>query len=149
MAFLGKMYLEGSDVVEQNNDTAFTYFKKAADLGNPVGQSGLGLMYLHGKGVSKEYKKAFDYFKKAAEQNWVDGQLQLGNMYYNGLGVNPDYKMAVKYFNMASQSGHILAFYNLADMHATGKPQKYVDDIFSVHSKCFMYPQKLNFTKRK
>lgn len=41
-------------------------------------------------------------------------------MYYNGLGVSPDYKMAVKYFNLASQSGHILAFYNLADMHATG-----------------------------
>jgi TPR repeat protein len=38
MAFLGKIYLEGSDVVEQNNDTAFAYFKKAADLGNPVGQ---------------------------------------------------------------------------------------------------------------
>ena len=41
-------------------------------------------------------------------------------MYYNGLGVSVDYKMAVKYFNLASQSGHILAFYNLADMHATG-----------------------------
>ena len=103
MAFLGKIYLEGSDVVEQNNDTAFAYFKKAADLGNPVGQSGLGLMFLNGKGVGKDYKKAFEYFKKAAEQNWVDGQLQLGNMYYNGLGVAPDYKMAVKYFNLASQ----------------------------------------------
>ena len=31
-----------------------------------------------------------------------------------------DYKMAIKYFNLASQSGHLLAFYNLADMHATG-----------------------------
>ena len=41
-------------------------------------------------------------------------------MFYNGLGVPVDYKMAVKYFNLASQSGHILAFYNLADMHATG-----------------------------
>merc|ERR1719188_2054952 len=89
-------------------------------MNNPVGQSGLGLMYLHGKGVAKDYKKAFDYFKKAAEQSWVDGQLQLGNMYYNGLGVSVDYKMAVKYFNLASQSGHILAFFNLADMHATG-----------------------------
>jgi TPR repeat protein len=49
MAFLGKIYLEGSDIVQQNNDTAFAYFKKAADLGNPVGQSGLGLMYLNGK----------------------------------------------------------------------------------------------------
>ena len=31
-----------------------------------------------------------------------------------------DYKMAVKYFNLASQSGHMLAFYNLGQMHATG-----------------------------
>ncbi len=31
-----------------------------------------------------------------------------------------DYKMALKYFNLASQSGHVLAFYNLAQMHATG-----------------------------
>ncbi len=28
--------------------------------------------------------------------------------------------MALKYFNLASQSGHVLAFYNLAQMHATG-----------------------------
>lgn len=89
-------------------------------MNNPVGQSGLGLMYLQGKGVGKDYKKAFDYFRKAAEQNWVDGQLQLGNMYYEGLGVATDYKMAVKYFNLASQSGHVLAFHKLADMHATG-----------------------------
>ena len=33
-------------------------------LGNPVGQSGLGLMHLHGKGVPKDYKKALDYFQK-------------------------------------------------------------------------------------
>ena len=44
------MYSEGTDVVKQNNDTAFQYFKKAADKGNPVGQSGLGLLYLYGKG---------------------------------------------------------------------------------------------------
>lgn len=37
-----------------------------------------------------------------------------------GIGVRRDYKMAVKYFNLASQGGHILAFYNLAQMHATG-----------------------------
>ena len=45
---------------------------------NPVGQSGLGLMYLHGKGVKKDYKKALEFFKMAADQSWVDGQLQLG-----------------------------------------------------------------------
>ncbi|MBN3312648.1 SE1L1 protein, partial [Atractosteus spatula] len=120
MAFLGKMYSEGSDAVPQNNETALQYFKKAADLGNPVGQSGLGMAYLYGRGVPVNYDLALKYFQKAAEQGWVDGQLQLGTMYYNGIGVKRDYKQALKYFNLASQAGHILAFYNLAQMHATG-----------------------------
>lgn len=37
-----------------------------------------------------------------------------------GQGVRRDYKLANKYFTLASQSGHVLAFYNLAQMHATG-----------------------------
>jgi SEL1 protein len=69
--------------VKQDNETAYKYFKKAADLGNPVGQSGLGLMYLHGKGVTKDYTMALKYFTMAADQGWVDGQLQLGNMYFS------------------------------------------------------------------
>ena len=35
-------------------------------------------------------------------------------------GVRKDFKMATKYFNLASQSGNVLAFFNLAEMHATG-----------------------------
>ncbi|ELW49887.1 Protein sel-1 like protein 1 [Tupaia chinensis] len=120
MAFLGKMYSEGSDTVPQSNETALHYFKKAADMGNPVGQSGLGMAYLYGRGVQVNYDLALKYFQKAAEQGWVDGQLQLGSMYYNGIGVKRDYKQALKYFNLASQGGHILAFYNLAQMHASG-----------------------------
>uniref|UniRef100_A0ACB8G5P9 Uncharacterized protein n=1 Tax=Sphaerodactylus townsendi TaxID=933632 RepID=A0ACB8G5P9_9SAUR len=30
-----------------------------------------------------------------------------------------DYSKALNFFNLASQGGHILAFYNLAQMHAT------------------------------
>lgn len=37
-----------------------------------------------------------------------------------GIGVQRDYNLANKYFTLASQSGHVLAFYNLAQMHATG-----------------------------
>ncbi|KAJ3606728.1 hypothetical protein NHX12_026247 [Muraenolepis orangiensis] len=106
MAFLGKMYSEGSEFVPQNNETALQYFKKASDLGNPVGQSGLGMAYLYGRGVPVNYELALKYFQKAAEQG--------------GIGVKRDYKQALKFFNLASQAGHILAFYNLAQMHATG-----------------------------
>jgi TPR repeat protein len=47
-------------------------------LVNSVDNAGLGILYLYGKGVEKDYKKAFEYFSKAAEQSWVDGQLYLG-----------------------------------------------------------------------
>lgn len=73
--------MDGSDEIKQDNDTAFKYFKKASEHKNPVGQSGLGLIYLYGLGVEKDYYKAHKYFSAAAEQGWVDGQLQLGNMY--------------------------------------------------------------------
>lgn len=120
MAFLGKMYLEGSEQVKTDNETAFKYFKKAADLGNPVGQSGLGVMYLQGRGVPKDTLKAFSYFTKAADQGWVDGQLQLGYLYFTGTGVKRDLKQANKFFNLASQAGHVLALYHLGQMHAYG-----------------------------
>ncbi|QQP52559.1 Uncharacterized protein FKW44_004745, partial [Caligus rogercresseyi] len=99
MAYLGKLYLEGF-VVEQNNEPpAFT---------------------LPSRAVKANYAIALYYFEKAAEQNWVEGQLQLGNMYYKGLGVSQNYKTAMKYFFLASQSGHILAYHNLAEIYASG-----------------------------
>ena len=66
MAFLGKMHLEGSDVVKQDNDTAMMYFKKAADQ---VGNS-----FVHF--VSKDNYQtngSFIYFRKTpwARAGWA------------------------------------------------------------------------------
>lgn len=77
------MYLEGNEYVKQDNGTAYKFFLRAAEMGNPVGQSGLGMMYLYGNGVPRDYTKAFRYFTMAAEQGWVDGHLHLGVMYYS------------------------------------------------------------------
>ncbi|CAF4705269.1 unnamed protein product, partial [Rotaria magnacalcarata] len=52
--------------------------------------------------------------------SYSEGQLMLGVMYYNGHGVRRDYNLAIKWFQAASHSGHVLAYYNLAQMHATG-----------------------------
>lgn len=78
-SFVLQMYSDGSEFLPQNNETALKYFKKASELvgmtllclnfkvnvdmwcvylrfssaqGNPVGQSGLGMAYLYGRGVS-------------------------------------------------------------------------------------------------
>lgn len=51
--------------------------------GNPVGQSGLAIMYMYGKGVKQDYIKAAKLFTLAAEQGWVDGQLNLGYLHFS------------------------------------------------------------------
>ncbi|XP_030413828.1 protein sel-1 homolog 2 isoform X9 [Gopherus evgoodei] len=56
MAFLGKMFLEGSVAVTQSNASAFKYFTMAAEKGNAVGLWGLGLLYYQGKGVPVLYR---------------------------------------------------------------------------------------------
>nr|XP_048698565.1 protein sel-1 homolog 2 isoform X5 [Caretta caretta] len=56
MAFLGKMFLEGSVAVTQSNASAFKYFTMAAEKGNAVGLWGLGVLYFQGKGVPVLYR---------------------------------------------------------------------------------------------
>ncbi|XP_043399951.1 protein sel-1 homolog 2 isoform X3 [Chelonia mydas] len=56
MAFLGKMFLEGSVAVTQSNASAFKYFTMAAEKGNAVGLWGLGILYFQGKGVPVLYR---------------------------------------------------------------------------------------------
>ncbi|XP_030413824.1 protein sel-1 homolog 2 isoform X5 [Gopherus evgoodei] len=120
MAFLGKMFLEGSVAVTQSNASAFKYFTMAAEKGNAVGLWGLGLLYYQGKGVPVNYTEAFKYFHIAAEKGLADAQFQLGVMYYSGSGVRKDYKLAFKYFYLASQNGQPIAVYYLAQMYAAG-----------------------------
>lgn len=115
------MYLEGSDVIEQNFELAKDYFTSAIEKNSAAGYSGLGTMYLYGKGVDKDYAKAFRFFNKAAEQGLVEAQYQIGIMYYNGYGVARNFQDAFKYFYLASQAGYVLGYYYLAIMHAEGK----------------------------
>ncbi|XP_015677861.1 protein sel-1 homolog 2 [Protobothrops mucrosquamatus] len=119
MAFIGKMYLYGNTVT-QNNVTALKFFTKAAEKGNSVGLWGLGILYLKGRGVPLNYTEAFRYFQKAAEKGYDNAQFQLGVMYYNGLGVRRDFKLAYKYFYLAFENDHLLAIYYLAQMYAEG-----------------------------
>ncbi|XP_074983337.1 protein sel-1 homolog 2 isoform X4 [Caretta caretta] len=120
MAFLGKMFLEGSVAVTQSNASAFKYFTMAAEKGNAVGLWGLGVLYFQGKGVPVNYTEAFKYFHIAAEKGLADAQFQLGVMYHSGSGVRKDYKLAFKYFYLASQNGQPIAVYYLAQMYAAG-----------------------------
>ncbi|MDR0486238.1 MAG: sel1 repeat family protein [Elusimicrobiota bacterium] len=81
----------------QNFVETFKWFRKAAEQGLSDSQCCLGIMYLEGKGVSKDEKEAFKWFLKSAELGCADGMIKVGKMYAGGIGVSKDEKEALKW----------------------------------------------------
>src|SRR5271154_3169090 len=64
----GRSQNEGIPEVLQDYAQAATWFRKAADLGNPVAQVNLGNLYVEGKGMPRDYSQAAEWYRKAADQ---------------------------------------------------------------------------------
>jgi hypothetical protein len=85
-----------------NKKEAIKWFRLSAEQGHDRGQMGLGISYLDGEGVSKDYKEATKWFRLAAEQGNARGLFFLGNMYELGRGVPVNFNEAVKWYRLAS-----------------------------------------------
>ena len=64
--------------------------KTKADEGEIDAMVQLGMSYLYGYGVEKDYVQAFIYLQDAAIRNDGEAQLHLGKMYENGWGIKKD-----------------------------------------------------------
>ncbi|KAG0372499.1 hypothetical protein BGX24_000178 [Mortierella sp. AD032] len=71
---LGMSYLKGWGVTK-DKPVAFTYFKIAADLGDPDSQNETALCYYEGIGIEKDMYESAKYYRMASAQ----GASQLGN----------------------------------------------------------------------
>jgi len=65
--FLATRFKTGQGV-EEDQQQAFTWYKKAAEQGAAPAQLNVGQMYAEGKGVSQNMDQAKYWFKKAAKQ---------------------------------------------------------------------------------
>ena len=72
-----------------------TWYRLSAEQGFAKGQSSLGLMHEHGRGVVQNLTKAVKWYRLAAEQGNEYGQKNLGVMYKFGRGVEKISKKAV------------------------------------------------------
>ena len=86
----------------------FDAVKKAAEQGNAVAQTKLGLMFTMGEGVPEDYTEAASWFRKAAEQGHAFAQYNLGVMYANGDGVPEDDAEAVRWFRKAAEQERLV-----------------------------------------
>ena len=84
----------------------FAETKKKAEAGDADAQYNLGMKYLDGKGVPRDYTEAVNLLQSAAMQGDARAQFELGGMYNNGKGVQSSFIYAHVWWNLAAASGH-------------------------------------------
>ena len=102
---LGQLYARGIGV-DENKQTALTWFEKAAEAGHPKAQFELARMYWKGDGVTKDKVLSAQWAKAAAEKQVTEAEYLYGALLVNGDGVKRDLPQGIDWITKASKKGH-------------------------------------------
>jgi TPR repeat protein len=131
---LGIMALENNTGVAPDFQKAARYFKQAAELGDPDGAYGLGVLYRNGTGVEKSDKHAAEWIGRAAEEENVAAEVEYAIMLFNGIGVDKDESAAARLFLKAAARNNPVAQNRVARLLASGRGiQKNMIDAMKWH----------------
>jgi hypothetical protein len=101
------------DKLEKGTDTAWVaysngefpksvpVFAKLAELGHPVAQRLMGIVYYFGQGVPLDYRTSLSWFEKAANQGCFEAYAPTAQMYERGDGTIADPGKAYMWYNIA------------------------------------------------
>ena len=101
--------------------TAAKWYRRAAEVGNPLGENNLADLYLRGEGVKQDDSAAFFWFQKAAQQRHTGACIKLGYMYAEGRGVARSPTRSADLWTRACDGRDALACVELARAYATGR----------------------------
>lgn len=102
---IGQQYFQGR-LRKKNYIQAYSWWKKAADLGYAPAESLLGLCYSHGYGVPQDASKALYWYGKSADQGDSFAEFRLGLAYLTGKKwVNQDKDKGFAYIMKSAQGG--------------------------------------------
>lgn len=97
--------------------TARSYLRRAADLGDPEAMYELGRLYETGIGVSRDDAKALGYYQSAARQDYGPALSDMGFFQIEGmLGLTPDVDKGIQYFRRGAEQGNAPAMFNYASL---------------------------------
>lgn len=102
----GEMYRYGVGT-DKDERKAFSYYEKAAALGDVDGIVKVGRAHLNGAGVPVDYQKSLRFFESAASQNNPEAMVMIAYQYENGKGIAVDYEKALEWLARAEQSCHL------------------------------------------
>jgi TPR repeat protein len=94
--------------------------RKKADAGSVVAQSVLGISYLHGYDVERNYEEAFRWLYAASAEGASRAMVNLGMMYEHGLGTEPNIDVALDLYERGARRGEFLGCIYLARLLANG-----------------------------
>ncbi|MEQ1485320.1 tetratricopeptide repeat protein [Methyloglobulus sp.] len=93
------------DNQELNDETAFNWFKQAADKDHIMSQYAVARCYYEGKGTEQSDSLAFRWAEKASHQEFGEAFGLLGDLYREGRGVEQDDKSALGCYEKAANAG--------------------------------------------
>lgn len=102
---LGTLYQSGKGV-EQSDERATAWFRRAAVQGSVPAQFNLGNAYKHGRGVQASDTAAFHWWRKAAEAGLAPAQFNVGTAYFHGRGVERSGELGAVWDRRAAANGH-------------------------------------------
>ena len=105
---------QGAELQRQGKlQEAVKLFSDTAEVGDPVGAYGMGVLYFQGKGVPKDMEKSSHWFQIAAQKGYAPAQYNLGNAYLYGRGIGKDLDQAERWWRKAAQQDYTRAQFNL------------------------------------
>jgi TPR repeat protein len=90
------------------------WYLKAANRGHAQAQYRLGVFYIEGMGVPRNYSTGVEWLRKSANQGNVFAQYGMGYAYGNGEGVPKDTAIAAQWYRKAADKDYPDALLNLA-----------------------------------
>jgi len=95
--------------------------KSEAEAGNVVAQGILGISFLYGEDVPRDYAAALRWLSLAAERGASRPTFHLGRMHEEGWGVPVDYAKARHCYQRAADRGEWMAYVQLARLYRYGR----------------------------
>lgn len=89
--------------------------------GNAEAQTALGVCYLKGEGLDRDYELAMQWFLKAAKQHDSSAEYYIGYMYDEGLGLKRDYVTALEWYEKSAAQNDPKGFNGIGLLYYRGK----------------------------
>jgi uncharacterized protein len=94
LRMLGSFHIAGFGVSIEHEEAARLY-RRAADLGDPVGRYQLGWCYFHACGVEKNDALAFEHWLEAGKNGVMEAQFGVVDFLLKGYGTRADLEFAL------------------------------------------------------